>query len=91
MVTKLSPARLQSFMMGVWFFTFALSNLCAGLVARLSEKFVPDEETGVAEMAFLGIEGKPGFFLMLVVVPFSMGVLIAIASPVLKRMMGGIK
>ena len=40
MVTKLAPKRLQSLMMGLWWFTFALSNLCAGLVARLSTKFV---------------------------------------------------
>ena len=36
MVTKLAPARLQSMMMGVWFFSFSLSNLLAGLVARYS-------------------------------------------------------
>ncbi|MHC4991135.1 MAG: peptide MFS transporter [Planctomycetota bacterium] len=91
MVTKLAPERLQSFMMGVWFFTFALSNLCAGLVARVSTKFIPDEATGEAEMAFLGMEGLPGFFLMLVVFPVGMGCVIALMSPVLKRMMHGIK
>ena len=90
MVTKLAPTRLQSLMMGVWFFTFAISNLCAGLVARFSTKFVPDPETGdPAEMAFMGLEGLPGFFLMLVIGPFAMGVVIAMLSPVLKRMMHG--
>ncbi len=91
MVTKLAPARLQSFMMGVWFFTFALSNLVAGLVARVSTKFIPDLETGEAELTFLGFEGLSGFFLMLVVFPIGAGVLILLLSPILKRMMHGIK
>lgn len=91
MVTKLAPPRLQSFMMGVWFFTFALSNLLAGLVARVSTKFIPDIETGEAELAFFGYEGLPGFFLMLVVFPIGAGVLILLLTPILKRMMHGIK
>ncbi len=91
MVTKLAPARLQSFMMGVWFFTFALSNLVAGLVARVSTKFIPDIVTGKAELTFFGFEGLPGFFLMLVVFPIGAGVLILLLTPILKRMMHGIK
>jgi POT family proton-dependent oligopeptide transporter len=91
MVTKLAPQRLQSFMMGVWFFTFALSNLCAGLVARFSTKFVPDPEAGEAQLAFFGQDGLPGFFLMLVVVPIAMGCFIALLSPLLKRMMHGVR
>jgi POT family proton-dependent oligopeptide transporter len=92
MVTKLAPPRLQSFMMGVWFFTFALSNLCAGLVARVSTRFLPDTETGApSELAFLGVEGLPGFFLMLVIFPIGAGVLILMLTPVLKRMMHGIR
>ena len=92
MVTKLSPARLQSFMMGVWFFTFALSNLLAGIVARFSTKFLPDLETGApAELEFFGMEGLPGFFMMLVVGPFAAGILILVLTPVLKRMMKGME
>ena len=91
MVTKLAPLRLQSFMMGVWFFTFALSNLFAGLVARISTKFIPDVETGDAELTFLGYEGLSGFFLMLVVFPIGAGFVILLLTPFLKRMMHGIK
>ena len=90
MVTKLAPARLQSLMMGLWFFTFALSNLLAGLVARFSEKFVPETPGGEAELSFL-IPGLPGFYLMLVVFPIAAGVLIAVMTPVLKRMMQGVR
>jgi POT family proton-dependent oligopeptide transporter len=86
MVTKLAPARLQSLMMGLWFFSLALSNLVAGLVARFSERFVgPD-----ADMTFI-LDGLPGFFLLLVVFPIGMGILIMLISPLLKHMMGGVK
>lgn len=91
MVTKLAPARLQSQMMGFWFFTFALSNLFAGLVARFSTKFVPDPETGAAPTMTFVMEGLPGFFLMLVVFPIGAGVVILGLTPILKRMMHGVK
>jgi len=82
MVTKLAPARLQSLMMGLWFFSLALSNLFAGMVATLSEKLKEGEMTFV-------MEGLPGFFLMLVVFPVGAGVLVMLMTPMLKRMMHG--
>jgi proton-dependent oligopeptide transporter, POT family len=88
MVTKLAPKRLQSLMMGLWWFTFALSNLCAGLVARLSTKFVPVEGADKAEMTFI-IDGQAGFYLMLVVFPIGIGVVIWAMSSMLKKMMKG--
>lgn len=90
MVTKLAPTRLQSLMMGLWFFTFALSNLLAGLVARFSERFVPTTPGGEAEWSFV-IPGLPGFFLLLVVAPISAGIVIALLTPVLKKMMHGVR
>jgi POT family proton-dependent oligopeptide transporter len=83
MVTKLAAPRLQSFMMGFWFFTFSLSNLLAGLVARFSVRV----ESG--EIAFL-IDGLPGFYLMLVIFPIAAGVLILLLTPILRRMMHGV-
>jgi proton-dependent oligopeptide transporter, POT family len=90
MITKLAPSRLQSLMMGLWFFSFALANLLAGLVAGFSERFVPKSPNAEAELSFI-IPGLPGFFLMLVVLPITAGVLIAILTPVLKKMMHGVK
>jgi len=84
MVTKLAPLRLQSLMMGFWFFSFSLANLFAGLVARFSTKIASGEIT-------FGIEGLPGFFLMLVVFPIGAGVLILLITPLLKKMMHGVK
>lgn len=83
MVTKLAPRRLQSFMMGMWFFSFSLANLCAGLVARFSVKLADGEWTFI-------IEGMGGFYLALVIVPLCVGVFIMLISPILRRMMHGI-
>lgn len=91
MVTKLAPANLQSQMMGFWFFTFALSNLFAGFVARFSTRFVPDAATGEPAQNTFMLDGLPGFFLMLVVAPLAAGFVILILTPLLKRMMHGIK
>jgi POT family proton-dependent oligopeptide transporter len=83
MVTKLAPVHLQSFFMGVWFFSFSTANLLAGLVARYSLKLESGESTFV-------IEGLAGFYLLLVVIPIAVGVLIFAISPVLKRWMHGV-
>ncbi|MDH5306205.1 MAG: peptide MFS transporter [Myxococcales bacterium] len=83
MVTKLAPARLQSLMMGLWFFSFSLANLFGGLVARFSKRV----ESG--EITFL-LDGLPGFFFLLVVVPAAAGLLILLITPLLKRMMHGV-
>lgn len=83
MVTKLAPARLQSMLMGVWFFSFSLSNLLAGLIARYSVRL----ESGASTFF---IEGLPGFYLLLVVMPVAVGVLIWLISPVLRRWMHGV-
>ena len=91
MVTKLAPARLQSLMMGVWFFSFSLSNLAAGIIARFSTRFVPNLETGEPAQWTFFIPGLPGFFLLLVVIPLAVGVVVFLISPILKRMMHGVK
>jgi len=83
MVTKLAPAHLQSFFMGVWFFSFSTANLLAGLVARYSLKLESGESTFV-------IEGLPGFYLLLVVIPIAVGVLIFALTPLLRRWMHGV-
>ena len=83
MVSKLAPMRLQSLLMGVWFFSYSIANLAGGLLARYSVKLEAGEAT------FL-IGGLPGFYLLLVVVPVLTGVLIWIISPTLRRWMHGI-
>jgi POT family proton-dependent oligopeptide transporter len=83
MVTKLSPAHLQSLMMGIWFFTFSLANLLGGLIARYSVLLERGEYTFM-------IDGLGGFYLMLVLVPCAVGTLILMLTPWLKRLMHGV-
>ena len=80
MVTRLAPQRMQSMLMGVWFFSFSLSNLLAGLVARFSVKLASGEWTFV-------VEGLGGFYLLLVLVPIAVGGLIFAMGPLLRRWM----
>ena len=84
MVTKLAPARLQSMLMGVWFFSLSLSNLLAGLVARYSVRLESGEAT------FL-IDGLAGFYLLLVVAPVLTGGVVWLISPTLRRWMHGVE
>ena len=89
-VTKLAPAKLQSLMMGAWFFSFSLANLAGGLLAAVSTLFKPGEDGEPPQYSFI-IDGLPGFYLLLVVIPVAAGFLIFALSPVLKKMMHGVK
>jgi POT family proton-dependent oligopeptide transporter len=84
MVTKLAPERLQSQMMGVWFFSSSLSNLLAGLMAAFSKRL----ESGDATFVFPGL---PGFYLLMVVLPIAAGLLMTVLAPLLKRMAHGVE
>ncbi|TWU45373.1 Di-/tripeptide transporter [Novipirellula aureliae] len=90
MITKLAPLRLQSLMMGAWFFSFSLANLAGGLLAALSTKFKPGENGEPADLSFI-LDGLPGFFLLLVILPTSAGFILLVLTPMLKRMMHGVK
>jgi dipeptide/tripeptide permease len=77
-------------MMGVWFFTFSLANLLGGLMAAFSTKFKPGPNGEPPEASFI-LEGLPGFYLMLVIFPTIAGLVIFALTPMLKRMMHGVK
>ena len=83
MVTKLSPARYTSMMMGLYFATYFVSNLAAGYLASFSKKIEDGE-------IFTLIGGQADFFLVLSIVPAIVGLLVLALSPVLKRMMHGL-
>ncbi len=85
MVTKLSPARYTSMMMGLFFFFIALANLSAGYFASFSESFARRGEAGEGWLA-----GQADFFLILAVVPGVVGLVVLALSPALKRMMHGL-
>lgn len=89
-VTKLAPIKLQSLMMGTWFLSFSLANFLGGVMAAFSTKFKPGENGEPPEASFI-LDGLPGFYLMLVVFPVGAGFVIFAISPILKKMMHGVK
>jgi proton-dependent oligopeptide transporter, POT family len=73
MVTKLSPAKLVSTMMGVWMGSFAISNYLAASLKSIVERF------DLPLFWFIAIE------------TFIAALLIMAISPILKKMMKGLK
>jgi POT family proton-dependent oligopeptide transporter len=83
MVTKLSPVKIRSLMMGIWFTSNAISNLVAGFLFAYSSKIEKGEY-------FVWLGGKADFFLVLVIAPVAAGIIVLALSPMLKRMMHGL-
>lgn len=71
-ITKLSPARMVGMMMGVWFLSIAIGSYIAGLTTRLFEGSSPE----VLARAF-------GTF---AAISLAAGVLLAVLTPVIKKM-----
>jgi proton-dependent oligopeptide transporter, POT family len=76
-VTKLAPPRYVGQMMGTWFLGSALGNLFAGLIGG---------HIGSASASEL-----PGEFLQMALIGGGAGVLMLVMTPVLKKMMGGVR
>jgi POT family proton-dependent oligopeptide transporter len=76
-VTKLSPPRFVGQMMGTWFLGAAIGNLIAGLVG--------------GEVGGGGADAMPGQFMRMLFVGGGAGLAVLVLSPLLRRMMGGIK
>lgn len=76
-VTKLAPQRYVGQMMGTWFLGSALGNLVAGLVG--------------GHVAEASIDTMPNQMLTMFFIGGGAGLLMLVASPVIKRMMGGVK
>lgn len=86
MVNKLSPARLTSLLMGVWFMSNAASNILAGKLATL----LPDDDE---TKYFCGMEisNLTDFFLLFAVMAGLASVALLVMCPMLKKMMQGVK
>ena len=86
-VTKLSPKRIVGMMMGMWFFASAAGNFVAGLIARATAS----EEIGggsafdiVQKSAFMDVYTNVGLIALV------FGIVLALASPLMKKGMHGI-
>ncbi|SHJ77059.1 proton-dependent oligopeptide transporter, POT family [Tangfeifania diversioriginum] len=74
MISKLSPPKITSLMMGLWFASIALANYLAGALRSILENYLPDMN----------------IFLFLVITSGSAALLMFAISPWLKKMMRGI-
>ena len=86
-VTKLSPQRIVGFMMGMWFFASAAGNYVAGLIARATASESSGESSDVFNLAqknsFIDVYTDVGL------IAIGCGILLAIITPLLKKLMHG--
>jgi proton-dependent oligopeptide transporter, POT family len=80
MVSRLAPPKLGSLMMGLWFFSFFLSDAMGGLVAGQIEKIEKGE-------LFHLLGGQADFFLIFVFVPLLGAVVLWSLSGTVTRLM----
>ncbi len=86
-VTKLSPAKIVGFMMGVWFLATAGSEYIAALLANIASIDVSDDQ--VADLS----HAKAAYtylFKVMFYTGIASGVLLLILSPKIKKMMHGV-
>lgn len=86
-VTKLSPARIVGFMMGVWFLATASSEFIASILANIASI---DTANGEAPDLNLAKDTYLNLFEYLFYAGVGFGLLLLIISPILKKFMHGV-
>ena len=86
-VTKLSPAKIVGFMMGVWFLATASSEFIASVLANIASI---DTSNGLAPDLNLAKQSYLKLFEYLFYTGIGFGLLLLILSPVIKRLMHGV-
>lgn len=87
-VTKLAPAKIVGFMMGVWFLATAASEYIAGLLANIASV---DTSGGNVIDPIAALSSYSGLFYTLFKMGLIFGAILLVASPFLKRLMHGVK
>ena len=87
MVNKLSPARLASLLMGVWFMSNAASNILAGKLATL----LPGSDGAVKSFLGFEITNLTEFFLLFAIMAGAASIVLFALCPLLKKMMKGVQ
>ncbi|HRI00696.1 MAG TPA: peptide MFS transporter [Saprospiraceae bacterium] len=86
MVNKLSPARLASLLMGVWFLANATANKFAGMLSAL----YPEKGKSTSFLGYM-MNNTYDFFLLFVVMSGLAGIILLLLSKWIQKMMHGIK
>ena len=77
-VSKLVPGKMIAFMFGIWYIAVAIGMKSAGKFSEYSETVAKEE-------------GISYFFWILTIVPIALGVLSVLLTPVIKKLMHGVK
>lgn len=77
-VSKLVPPRMIGFMFGVWYLAIAVGQKSAGAMGGMIDKISHEYSIGT-------------FFLIFTIVPIGMGLIAMMVSPLMKKLMHGIK
>lgn len=77
-VSKLVPPRMIGFMFGVWYLAIAVGQKSAGAMGGMIDKISNEYSIGT-------------FFLIFAIVPIGMGIVAMLLSPVMKKLMHGIR
>jgi POT family proton-dependent oligopeptide transporter len=86
-VTKLSPAKIVGFMMGVWFLATASSEYIASVLANLA---AIDTKNGVAPDLNVAKQSYLMLFEYLFYTGVGVGIVLLLVSPIIKRLMHGV-
>jgi proton-dependent oligopeptide transporter, POT family len=87
-VTKLSIPKIMGLMMGVWFLATAFANYAAGLIAKTSSADTAPGENVPVEQA-LPLYGT--LFESVAIVAVLAGIVMFVVSPLIRRLMHGVK
>jgi POT family proton-dependent oligopeptide transporter len=86
-VTKLSPQRIVGFMMGMWFFASAAGNYVAGLIAKATASESSGNSSEIFDIiqkqSFIDVYTDVGLMAI------GCGILLAVITPILKKLMHG--
>jgi len=88
MITKLSAPKVVGLMMGVWFLSSSLAHALAGVVAKMT---ATETVGGVAVDPGAQLRAYTEVFQLFGWIAVGVGVVLFVLSPVLKRMMAGVK
>jgi proton-dependent oligopeptide transporter, POT family len=88
MITKLSVARMVGLMMGAWFMASALAHTVAGQIAKLT---AADTIGGVVTDRAAALATFSDVYQTIGLISVATGVVLLIASPLLRKMMAGVR
>ena len=77
-VSKLVPARMIAFMFGVWYLALAIGNKTSGKMGAMIDDITAKYDIST-------------FFLIFTFVPIIIGIIALLLTPVLKKLMHGVK